>query len=361
MKNDDNIFHPTLFEKLFIFSHLPFTLGALLVAFFVGPLGNFLYFYAVSADAIDAFYRTFFSVYTEGMNITSAVSTYWYSLAGNLLWYIFLFYVAFLISYLRKRLIQAKPELISLAPDGEKDVRRIFRIVSMAIPQLVIMTIFLLVYATSVPDLLGKEELTVLSTPVFIFRSLLRSLMFGSVLWLFGGSLWGLYTFGKLPLKLRFYFEDSMLGTRELGSLSSSFSVPYFFGLVLFTGQVTLGGLAGQTSLVNTISLLILIPMGILLFIAPLVSTHHRMLETKKVEKALADKQMTELIGRIRETGEEDDRNVFRLLLLETVERKSTCIKTWPIDNVLIERLLLITTSVTAVLIGQILLTFLHL
>lgn len=360
MKNDDNFFRPTLFEKLFIFFRLPFIFSALLFALFIGPLGNFLFYFAVSGNAIDAFFRIFFSVSIQGMKLTTAVSLYWYLLAGNLLWYIFLFYVAFLVRYLRKRLIQSEPKLILLAPKGEKDVRRVFRIVSMTSPQLIIMMIFLLVYATSIPDMLGKEELSIFSAPVFIIRSLFRSIMFGSVLWLFSAGLWGLSTFGRLHLKLKSYFEDPMLGTRELGSLSSSFSVPYFLGLALFTGQMTLSGLTGQTSLVNTISLLILIPTGIILFIAPLVSTHHRMLEAKKAEKALADKQMFGLINRIRETGEEDDRNVIRLLLLETLERKVKDIKTWPIDDLLLEKLLIIATSATAILIAQVIITFLH-
>ena len=153
MKEVTTNFHPTLFEKIFIFLHLPFTLGALLTAFFIGPLGNFLYFYAVSADINDALYRTLFSVNLEEIGFTNALSSNWYSLVGNLVWYIFLFYVAFLISYLRKRLIQAEPKLISLAPKGEIDIRRISRIVTMILPQLVIMIIFLLVYATSVPDM----------------------------------------------------------------------------------------------------------------------------------------------------------------------------------------------------------------
>jgi len=358
-KKDINNFRPTIFEKMFIFSHLPFTLGALLVALFVGPLGNFLYYYAISANVVEAFYRTLFSVNMGGIGFTTALSSYWYSLVGNLLWYIFLFYVAFIIRYLRRRLIYAEPELISLAPNGNKDVRRIFRIVSMTVPQLVIMTIFLFVYATSVPDLLAKGELTVLSTPVYILRSLFRSIMFGSVLWLFGSSLWGLYNFGKLRLKLKSCYEDSMLGTRELGSLSFSFSIPYFIGLTLFAGQeMILGRLPGETSLINMISMLILIPAGITLFMAPLVSTHHRMLEAKKAEKTSAEKEMSGLMSRIRETGEKDDRNVIRLLLLETLERKVEKIKTWPIDNPLIGKLALIAISVTAALIAQGILTF---
>jgi len=184
--------------------------------------------------------------------------------------------------------------------------------------------------------------------------------MFGSVLWLFCASLWGLYSFGRLPLKLKSCYEDSMLGTRELGLLSFSFSATYFLGLTLFVGQMILGGLAGQTSLVNVISMPILILVGITLFMAPLVSTHHRMLEAKKTERASADKELSGLISRIRETGEKDDRNVIRLLLLETLERKVEGIKTWPIDSPLIGKLALIAISVSSVLIAQFILTLLH-
>jgi len=45
-------------------------------------------------------------------------------------------------------------------------------------------------------------------------------------------------------------------------------------------------------------------------FMAPLVSTHYRMFEAKKSERASADKELSGLISRIRETGEKDDRNV---------------------------------------------------
>jgi hypothetical protein len=148
--------------------------------------------------------------------------------------------------------------------------------------------------------MLGKGELTVFSTPVFMLRSILRSLMFGSLLWLFGASLYGLYKFGKLPLKLKSCYEDSMLGTRELGSISFSFSATYFLGLTLFAGQMILGNLAGQNSLVNLIFILILIPVGLILFIAPLLSTHKRMLESKRNEKALANKQFFELFNHIK-------------------------------------------------------------
>jgi len=358
MEKDVMNFRASLFEKIFIFFHTPYLAGALLVAFFVGPLGNFLYFYALSFDITDAFYMTFFSKNLEEIGFASALSSNWYSLVGNLIWYIFLFYVAFIISYLRKRLIEAEPELVELAPNGKEDIRGISIIVSMVLPQLIITFIFLLVYATSVPDMLGKGELTVLTTPVFVVRSLLRSIMFGSVLWLYGGSLYGLYKFGKLNLKLKSYYEDLMLGTRELGSVSFSFSATYFLGLTLFAVQMILGGLAGQNSLVNLISILILIPMGIILFLAPLISTHHRMIESKRIKKASVNKQFSELFQLMKETDEKDNRYLARLLMLQTMEQKVQSIKAWPIDSSLIDRLALIATSVTTLLIVQALLTF---
>ena len=46
--------------------------------------------------------------------------------------------------------------------------------------------------------------------------------------------------------------------------------------------------------------------------------------------------------------------------MLETVEIKVECIKTWPIDSPLIGKLVLIATSVTVALIVQVILTFIH-
>ena len=282
MDKKTETFRPTLFESTLIASNIPYELALVLVAVFVGPLGNFLYLYSVSNNALRSFYGTFISMNAGESGFIAAIQSNWYSFAGNVLWYAFLFYVAFIVRLLRMRLIKAEPELVSLAPKGEETISEIFKIVSNAIPQLVIMAVFLIVYATAVPDLMSRGELTAFSTPVYILRSLIRSLMFGSVLWLCCGSLLGLYSFGKQSLRLKSYREDLMLGTKRLGSLSFSFSSVYFLGLALFAAQMILGGLAGQTSIVNVIAILVLVPAGMVLFIAPLMSTHNRMVEVKK-------------------------------------------------------------------------------
>ena len=288
-----------------------------------------------------------------------ALQSNWYSFAGNVLWYAFLFYVTFIVKYLRMRLIKADPELVSLAPDGEATVRRIFRHVPRAIPQLVITSIFLLVYATSVPELLSRGELTVFSSPIYIFRSLLRSLLFGSVLWLYCSSLWGLYRFGKQNLRLKSYREDPLLGTKKLGSLAFSFSSAYFLGLVLFGAQMILGARAGQTAIVNVIAVLVLVPAGIALFVAPLVSTHNRMVEVKRTEVASTGKLLSELFNRVSKPGKKDDQKMVELMTLEATERKVMSIKTWPVESPLIGKLAIVAISVAATLIARLIQIFL--
>jgi hypothetical protein len=218
----------------------------------------------------------------------------------------------------------------------------------------VIMAVFLLVYATSVPDLLSKGELTVFSTSVYVLRSLVRSLLFGSVLWLYCGSLWGLYRFGKQSLRFKSYHEDLMLGTKKLGSLSFSFSLAYFLGLTLFAAQMILGGLAGQTAIVNVVAILVLVPAGIALFIAPLISTHNRMVEVKKAEIASTGKLLSEFINRDPKSAKKKNQSAIQLLTLETTERRVMSIKTWPIENPLIGKLALVAISVAATLIARI-------
>ncbi len=358
-KVEDN-FRPTLLEKTLVLLHLPPTLGMILVAVFVGPLGNFLYLYAVSNRVTSALYGTFISLNAEDLGFATAVQSNWYSLAGNVLWYVFLFYVAFIMGHLRTHLLKAEPELASLAPNGERDVHDVFKVVSDYVPQIVIMLIFLFVFATSVPELIGKGELTLFSTPIYVLRSSVRSLMFSSVLWLYGASLWGLYCFGKQNLKLRSYEEDPLLGTRRLGSLSFTISSTYFLWLILFVSQMIFGGLAGQTSIVNIVFMLILVPVGIALFIAPLVSAHTTMLKVKRAEIASTNKLLSELISRVRGANEKDDQNMIRLLALETSERKVLSIRTWPVENPLIGRLALITGMVAATLIARLIQVLLH-
>jgi len=354
------LFRPTTFENLLTRLRIPFTLGLVLVATFVGPLGNFLFLFSVSNDPQSAFYGTFGMAYAGESGYIPVNQYYIYSIIGNAIWYVFLFYVAFLIPYLRLKLIKVEPDLIALSPNGRKTVRETFRMVSKATPQLVITIVFMVIYATSVPELASKGELTAFSTPIYVLRSFLRSLMFGSVLWLYCASLLGLYRFGKKELRLKSYHEDPMLGTEVLGRLSFSISSVYFLGLLLFTMQMILGGLVGQTAIINVIVLLVLVPAGLALFFAPLMCTHNVMHAVKRNEITSMRKMFSELT-RTTEPVEKDDQRMIKLLTIEAIERKALSIRTWPIETPITGKLALITISVTATMIARLIQILLHL
>lgn len=352
-KIDDAFVCPTLIEK--ILNHYPLSskFSTLLVAVFIGPLGNFIFLFSVSNNLQNAFYRTFGYIDTGKTGYIMGIQFNWHSFVSNMIWYIFLFYVAFSIRQLRLTLVNLEPKLLSLTSDGERTPHEIFRIVSQPFPQLIITSLFMLIYATSVPDLIRNGELTTLSTPIFILRSLFRSLMFGSVLWLYFSSLWGLYHFGKQCLRFKPYLEDPMLGVGEVGTAAFAFSKVYFVGLSLFTAQMVLGGMIGHTSSVNFVVLLILVPAGIALFLAPLISTHNRMVDAKKVELRSIRKLLSELVYQSAESNEREEPPVSKLLTFEALDKKAASISTWPFESQAIGKLVAIMLSVIAIILAR--------
>lgn len=359
MEKKSEIFPPTIFESFLVRFKVPYRLSAVLVAVFVGPLGNFLFLFSLSNNMQSALYGTFGFANAGESGTVLNMQFNWYLFISNIIWYAFLFYVVFSARYLRLRLAKAEPFLKTLAPNRKKTLRKTFQIVSKPYPQLAIMFIFLIVYATSVPELMVRGELTAISTPIYILRSLLRSLTFGSVLWLCCAALWGLYRFGKQQLRLKSYQEDPMLGAGELGSLSFSFTWVYFLGLALFATQMVLGGLAGNTPIVNLLTVTVLVPAGIGLFLAPLASIHKKMVEAKKSEIASTRKMFSDLV-RVAEPYEKDDQRMIRLLTLEAVERNAASIRTWPIESPVLGKITLITISVSATMIARLIQILLH-
>ena len=107
----ENFFsRPTLFEKSLSKFHLPYKFITTLAAIFIGPLGNFLFLFAVSRDLQRAFYATFVSMNAGEPGFPPDLSLNWYSLISNITWYLFLFYVAFSIRHLRLTLAKLEPK-----------------------------------------------------------------------------------------------------------------------------------------------------------------------------------------------------------------------------------------------------------
>ncbi len=337
---------PTILERVLSRVHLGFISGTILVFLLIGPLGNYLFSSSVSFELDDAFYATF------GLANDSPVNPY--LVASTAFWFAFLLFVCFSVRHLRLRLAKAEPVLVSLAPDGEATVSSVFRFASSAPFQLAIAAMFLIVYMTSVPGMMANGEFTLLSGSVYVFRSLLRSVVFGSVLGLCFGTLWGLYQFGRKKLRLIPFSQDRWLGARELGSLSFTFTSIYFVGLTLFTIQAVLGGMTGASSIVNLLFMTSLPPLGVVLLLAPLVSAHHRMAEVKANEVSRLREQSEVILNDVLHAGKEDNTQYPKLLALEALEKKTSSIPTWPFATHVLGQLVTVMLSVVALVVFRI-------
>ena len=335
-----------MLERILSKVRLNFRAGAIIVFLLIGPLGSFLYLYFVSFDAGYALYGTF--------GLEAGVPANFYSVASNSLWYGFLLFVPFSIRHLRMKLGKVEPTLASLSPDGETTIRSLFSPASSATFQLAIAAVFMTIYASSVPQLLSSGEFTTLSGSVYLLRSILRSLVFGSVLGLYCGALWGLYRLGKRDLRLKPFKQDRYLGLREVGSLSFTFASVYFGGLGIFTIHAVLGGMTGELSIVNLLFMMSLPLLGVMLFFAPLVSTHQRMVEAKEGETATLVELSGRILSRVPKGGEDDTVRYTELLALEALERKASAIPTWPFGTQMLGKLTTIMLSVTAIVIARI-------
>ncbi len=321
-------------------AHLGFTSGVILVFLLIGPLGNFLYSSSVSFNLQDAFYATF------GLASDSPLNPY--LVAGTAFWFGFLLFVCLAVRHLRFRLVKEKLVLVALSPDGEPTVSSVFKLASSVPFQLAITVIFLIVYTTSVPEMMANGELTVLSGSVYVLRSLLRSVVFGSVLGLCFGTLWGLYQFGKKQLRLKPFTQDRWLGVKGLGSLSFTFTSVYFVGLTLFIIQAVLGGMSGVASVINLLFMMCLPPLGVVLFLAPLFSTHSRMAEVKEAEEARLRERSETVLNVVLQAGEKDETQYPKLLALEALEKKTASIPTWPFATRVLGQVVTVMLSVIA-------------
>ena len=354
----DHFVKPSVFEK--ILNLIPITplLGSVIVALVSGPLGNFFFLYFISNDFYRSLYSSLWIINAGESGFINEVNFIPQLLIANLLWYSFIFYLVFSIGRLRSLLINKELHLVSLAQGGKNTVNAIFKNVSNPLPQLAIAGVFLLIYGSSAPQLMEMGVLIPANAPIYLLRSLFRSIIFGSFLWIYGSSLWSLYRFGQKPLRLRSYHEDPMLGLRELGSLSFSYSLIYFTGLGIFVAHIFFANLIGYIADINLIFLLLLPPLGIALFISPLISFHKKMVEAKNLELERLRKEYTKLMDQVTESGD-PDLEFKRLIVYDSLERKVAAIPTWPYESPLMGKLVIIMLSVTASIIARYIMIFL--
>ncbi len=172
----------TLIEQFIGLLHMPYVAGCALLASIAGLPGIFL---AIFLDTWD-----FNITYTRLVNPRGEFSSQFEGLASNIALTLMLFYIFYIIRYMRLRLARAEPELTYLASEGEGTLHKIFGRVSQPRPQILMMA---LAYVFNVPFLLSLWEITE-GFPINRLQTLalyaLLGVGFGSLIWVYLGPSW---------------------------------------------------------------------------------------------------------------------------------------------------------------------------
>ncbi len=353
-----SLVEPTIFERISKLVPVNSVFIIFIFGVFAGPLGNFLFTYLLTKNVSYSFISIFALPYAGESN--STITTISIDLLiSNFLWYVLFIYLTFSIYFLRKRLQNMKDVLIDLSADGKNSVVESFKMVSKLYPQLLIALGFLWIYTSSIPGLLSNGTLVAINAPIYILRSLIRSIIFASFFWMYISGLWGLYRFGEKDLILKSCHIDNFLGLRDLGSLSFYFSRVYLVGLGIYMMHVFFGSKSGHTASINSLFLLILPLLGLIFFFVPLLKIREKMVETKKNEIKKIKITYGSEISKINEPVTEASQ-LNRLLAYEFMERKVAEIATWPFEIPMVGKLAVISLSVTSIIIANYALAFLR-
>lgn len=320
--------NPTLVERLLEVIPLPYEWASVLVALIFGPPGTVLVRRISGADLASALNH-----YFRGLG-AGALSR---QIAGLILWTIFLFYLLWMIRFLRRRLLGARPPVGRLLAGGEHTYGHHFRAVGDTAPALAIAGGLLLLFLRLfLADLAASQSIG--EWIHHLLRYLVTYAVSGTAVWVYLSAFWGLCRLGGEPLRLASFAQDEMLGTQPIGSLSLSLSWAYF-GLIL---NLALAPIFSAVYIELIIIIAILTLLGMPLLLLPLLNVHRQLVEVKD---SIAGKLREEIIGlkdhSQRRGGEGLDQqrlaimasDLRDLLLAEAVARRVEEMPTWPFDT----------------------------
>jgi uncharacterized membrane protein YqjE len=185
----------------------------------------------------------------------------------------------------------------------------------------------------------------------------------GTFIWVYFGSIRGLYELGNKSLKLKSFREDKTLGTRPIGLLSLSFASIYIIGIGLAVLLVIII-LPRTTVPLFTGLIATLILIGITFFFLPLYTVHKRMLEAKHREQENVREQLSRVVetrkaseSSERDLGEALDR-LTTIIAVDITKEELEAIPTWPVDTPIMSRLVTLIFSIIGILIANYLMLY---
>jgi MFS family permease len=345
----------TLIEQFIDLFHIPFSLGCFLLAGIFGPPGAMLLTYIQTSNRNESLSRTLCLFFGEEI-------AGWRGFIASILFSIILFYFLYIIRFMRLRLLAVKPELLPILPEDEETFHQVFSPICHLRPPLIIGTILVLLAQLQIypelPTNYVRFAESYIANLVYIFIWVLFWLMVvGTFLWVYFGSIRGLYQLGTKALQLKSFHEDKTLGTRPIGALSLTFASLYIIGIGLAILLVLI--LLPQISIPFFTGLLAtLILIGIVFFFLPLYSVHKRMLEAKRFEQETVRQQISKVFEKStnrsseKDLGEALDR-LTTIIAVDVTKGELETIPTWPVDVPILSRFVTIIFSVIGILIAN--------
>ncbi len=335
---------PTFIEGFFSFLHTPYIVGCLLLATIFGPPGAILSAYVYNNNLNEAVSRT---VYL----FNGTYFPFWQGIAGLCIMYAILFYLLYMIRYMRLKLVATESLFVSFLHNGEETLHKIFRGVSRAIPPIVLGLLLSVVISLTTE---GKRNITVFccdtaSLIYVVFALPFFCIMFCAFVWVYCSSIRGLHELGTKPLKLLSFYEDRLLGLKPIGSLSLNFAFAYFGGMGLLALFPVLGA-PYPVSLFYGGFLSTITVLGVLFFILPLFTFHNRMVEVKNREQealqeqfANAMKKQNESSAQVSESSISDTEELLgrltKIVVSDITKREIDKMSTWPFDMPILRKL----------------------
>ncbi len=343
---------PAFTERLINLVPLPYALASILIAVIIGMPGQV---FVVLLETRDL---------TLTFSLLRPAAEFFEALQFYLVQSVFMltaFFSFYGTRYMRLKLVTAESELSSVTLQGEEAYHRAFRNVSRFFPPLLLAALLLPIGSTTLPSTSGYL------VPLFILVAFVL-FYFGvaGFIWVYFSSVWGLHKLGKETLRLKPFYEDSMLGLRAIGQLSLGLASAYFTMLGISGLSILLQFTALERSAPQLILLLLLLVLlGFSLFFLPLRDVHKKMIDVKREEQAAVRQRFAILLKAVHNPEAEEPETTItdlkNLQTLELLERKTASIGTWPFDTVILGKLLIIAMSSTATIIARMILIAAHL
>jgi hypothetical protein len=346
---------PTIVEKIVALFHIPYFFGALLLAGLIGPPGALLVAFVQTGSLSTAISSTVFLFTSNVVSVQGAIAT--------ILIFPLFFYALYAIRYMRTTVSKDEASIKDMLPGGEASYHGFFGSTTRKAPPLVLSALLFAAVIPSVsqgPNIFFTAPITL---AFFLVAFPIALFLFSTFVWVYFSSIRGLRQLGGSPFKLKPYHEDSMLGVRPLGSLSLSFALVYFTGLVILSIDFVVNS-TSAIPLTEGAIMGVLIFAGVIFFLLPLNAIHKKMVRFKKLELAELRRKFALAKGNFESVGPETPDaslgdlkdtlvQLTNVLIFDVDKGEVSSIPTWPFDTTILGRFAVILLSVTAIVLSK--------